>query len=461
MNFNFLSIIITLVVLSILVIVHEFGHYLLARRNGVFVKEFSVGFGPKIISKKGKNGTVFALKAIPFGGACVMKGAFEDEAEESKGEDNEETEDVPDSEAQESSAPSEDSFESKSVWARMSIILAGPVFNFFLAFILAVVVTGLAGYDPATVTSVSEGSPAWEAGIREGDTIVKYNGERVNFGREIYLEEYVHPITSDASAIKVTFVHGNEKKTVSIRPEKKALYRIGISYYNSDEPVTVETVEEGTALAEAGIKPGDVITAVNGTAINSGSELALYFGEHAITDEPINVAFTRRGGKYEATIYPKEAYEYSTGFTYNIYNVKANAWQTIRYSFAEVRYQIRTVFKSLGLLFSPRGSLDMLSGPVGIVEIVNDTYVASAKSGFLVTLINLLNLMVILSANLGVVNLLPIPALDGGKFILLVIEAIRGKPIERKYEGIITLIGAILVILLAVVVLINDVTKFF
>ena len=103
----------------------------------------------------------------------------------------------------------------------------------------------------------------------------------------------------------------------------------------------------------------------------------------------------------------------------------------------------------------------MLSGPVGIVEVIGTTYDASVSSGFLATLTNMLSIMILLSANLGVINLLPIPALDGGKFLLLLIEAIRRKPIPKKYEGIITMVGAVLIMLLAAVVLVNDVIKLF
>ena len=103
----------------------------------------------------------------------------------------------------------------------------------------------------------------------------------------------------------------------------------------------------------------------------------------------------------------------------------------------------------------------MLSGPVGIVEVINDTYTYSASYGFLTTLMNMISLMILLSANLGVLNLLPIPALDGGRLILLIIEAIRRKPMPKKYEGIVTIVGAALLFVLMAVVLVNDVTKFF
>ncbi len=435
------SIILSIVILGLLVLVHEFGHFILAKKNGIFVKEFSIGFGPRIVSKVAKSGTRFSWKAIPFGGSCIMLGALED--------DDEENED-------------ERSFDKKSVWARMSVVLAGPVFNFFLAFVLAMIVVGSAGYDPAVVTSVEEGSPAFRAGLKEGDIITNYNGTVIDFGREVYLEEYIHPINSELKTINLTIKRDGKKQKISLTPEKYSYYVLGISYYATDTEAKITEVIEGSALEKAGLEAGDVITSVNGTKINSGLELNEYFGKNKIGKDAIEITYTRRGGnETSASITPKKQSAYTTGFTYNLANKKANVGETIKYSFAELKYQIVSVFKSIGYLFSGKGSLDMLSGPVGIVDIVETTYTASAPAGFFATLINILSIVILLSANLGVVNLLPIPALDGGKFLLLIIEAIRGKPIPKKFEGIITTVGAVLIILLAIVVLVNDVTKFF
>lgn len=434
------SIIIAIVILGILILVHEFGHFIVAKKNGVFVKEFSIGFGPRIVSHVSKkSGTRFSWKAIPFGGSCQMLGAFEDE--------DDDTDD-------------ERSYDKKSVWARMSITLAGPVFNFLLAFVLAVIVVGTTGYDPARVTAVAEGSPAYEAGLREGDIITKYNGSGIDFGREIYLENYIHPAEKD-KPVKITYKRDGKKNKIEIIPEEYEYYVMGLSYYANEAPAEIAEVTKGSPLDAAGIRKGDIITAIDGTAIKTGEDLSAYFDEHELTGKELDVSYTHRGVELETKIKPEKAQTYRMGFTYNMENEKANAGQTIKYSFAELKYQIVSVFKSLGVLFSGKGSLDMLSGPVGIVEVIGTTYDASAPSGFSTVLINMLSIIILLSTNLGVINLLPFPALDGGKFILLIIEAIRGKPIKKKYEGIITMVGAVLIMLLAVVVLVNDVLKFF
>ncbi len=435
-----ISIIIAIVILGVIVLVHEFGHFIVARKNGVFVKEFSIGFGPRIVSHVSKkSGTRFSWKAIPFGGSCQMLGAFEDEDD---GTDDER------------------SYDKKSVWARMSITLAGPVFNFMLAFVLAVIVIGTAGYDPARVTAVTEGSPAYEAGLREGDIITNYNGSGIDFGREIYLENYIHPMEKDKS-VKITYRRDGKKHKIEVLPEEIEYYAIGLSYYANEAPAEISEVGENSPLYEAGLKEGDVITSIDGTKIETGLELSEYFDTHELAEKELDVSYIHKGVELETKIKPAKAIAFRAGFAYNMNNEKASAGQTIRYSFAELKYQIVSVFKSLGILFSGKGSLDMLSGPVGIVEIIGTTYDASAPSGFSTVMINMLSIIILLSTNLGVINLLPLPALDGGKFILLIIEAIRGKLIKKKYEGIITMAGAVLIMLLAVVVLVNDVLKFF
>lgn len=422
-------------------IVHEYGHFIVAKMNGVFVKEFSIGFGPRLISHVAKSGTRFSVKAVLFGGSCIMLGALEDEDD---------------------ATDDERSFDRKSVWARMSIILAGPVFNFILAFVLSIVYISFMGYDPATVTSVVEDSPVYEAGMREGDVITSFNGSKINFGREIYLKNYLDPISEDTDEIKITYERDGESYTIYVSPMEYTYYSVGVSYYSTDDPAEIAEVSEGSPMEEAGLEAGDIITSINGTGIASGAELYAYFQEYDITEEPLTITYTRRGGnEITATVYPAEATGYMLGFSYNLQNVKTSGFSVIRYSWAELKYEVVTVYKSLWYLISGNGSLDDVSGPVGIVEIVNDVYTASESSGVLYIIMNLLSLMIMLSANLGVINLLPFPAIDGGKFILLVVEAVRRKPLQKKYEGIITMIGAALLVVFMCVVLVNDIMKLF
>ena len=187
-----MSIVIAIIIFSLIIIFHELGHFLLAKKNGICVEEFSIGLGPRLIGKK-IGETVYCIKLLPFGGACVMTG--EDEASDD-----------------------ERAFGNKSVWARMAVVFAGPFFNFILAFVLAAVLIGVVGYDEPVVTSVTEGSPAEEAGIQAGDRIIRLNNMHIHVYREISNYLTLHPDKAK-EAVTVVYERDGEKYTTSLTPE--------------------------------------------------------------------------------------------------------------------------------------------------------------------------------------------------------------------------------------------------
>lgn len=343
-----MKIVIALLVFSIIIIIHELGHFLLAKLNGITVVEFSLGMGPRILSTE-KGGTRYSWKLLPFGGSCMMLGE-----DESSGEAG--------------------SFGSKSVWARISVIAAGPIFNFILAFVLAVLVIGSIGYDPPKLIGVLEGYPAEEAGMQAGDIIKKMNGKKIHLYREVS----------------------------------------------------------------------------NYTTFHQG--------------ETVDVTYERDGKEYQVTLVPKESEDGSKllGITgSSSYREKTNPIQTLKYGVYEVKYWIETTIESLGMMIKGKVSIDDISGPVGVVSVIGETYEESTKDGGFYVWVNMLNIAILLTANLGVMNLLPIPALDGGRLVFLIIEAIRGRRIDAEKEGMIHLIGLAALMLLMIVVMFNDVRKLF
>lgn len=340
-----MSIIIALIIFSLIILFHELGHFLLAKFNGVTVLEFSLGMGPRILSKEWR-GTRYSLKLLPFGGSCMMLGEDEEAGEEG-------------------------SFGSKSVWARISVIAAGPIFNFIMAFLASVVVIAMVGYDPADVYKVYEDYPAAEAGIQAGDIITKINGKNIHVAREV--TNYVS--------------------------------------FHQGETYTVTYERDGES--------------------------------HVAVVEPVQ----NENGKYIMGLV--------AGSTYK----KGNVLTTLKYSVYEVKYWIDLTLESLKMLFKGQVGVKEMSGPVGVVNVIGETYTESAKISMFAVIVNMLNIAILLSANLGVMNLLPIPALDGGRLVFLVIEAIRGKRVNPEREGMVHFIGLMALMVLMVVVLYNDVMR--
>ena len=340
-----MGIIIALIVFSIVILFHEFGHFLLAKKNGVGVTEFALGMGPILFSFK-RGETVYALKALPIGGSCAMVGEDTDETGES-------------------------SFNSKKPWQRFSIIAAGPVFNFIMAFVFAMILILIIGYDTPVVYSATEGGPAAEAGIQSGDVIKELNGKNIYTYKEFRTESLMN---------------------------------------------------------------------------TSG--------------KPLDIVLERDGQIYQVTVTPELG---SDGY-YHVQllggqRAKTGFFGTFKYTALEVRYWITTTIKSLEKLITGQVSVKELSGPVGIVNMIDDTYKESLSYGWLDVFVSMLNIAILLSANLGVMNLLPIPALDGGRLFFILIEIIRGKPVSPEKEGWVHTVGFILLMCLMVFILFNDIQK--
>ncbi len=344
-----MNILVAILVFSLLILFHELGHFSLAKLNGIRVNEFSLGLGPTIVGFT-KGETKYSLKLLPFGGACMMEG--EDE-----------------------SSDDDRAFNKKSVWARISVVAAGPIFNFIMAFLFSIIVLGAAGVDKPVLTDVIEGYAAEEAGLMAGDTLVEINGKNIHFYREV--------------SVYATFHAG----------------------------------------------------------------------------ESIEIVYEREGQEYTTTLVPKydeELGRYLYGFIASGGREKVSFFETVGYAFCEVGYYIDTTIQSLKLLFTGGVSVNDLSGPVGIVQNMGEVYEESVQNdGYYYAFLNMMSWAIMLSANLGVMNLLPIPALDGGRLVFLVVEAIRGKAISPEKEGMVHMIGIILLFLLMFVVMFNDIRKLF
>lgn len=429
------NILVAILIFSFVVIFHELGHFLFAKKNGIGVTEFTLGLGPRLFGIK-RGETTYALRLFPIGGACMMVG-------------------------EDQSSDDERAFNNKTIWQRFQVVFAGPLFNFILAFLLSLIMVFLCGYDPARVTNVSQGSAAEAAGLQAGDIITKIDGSTINFGREIMVKYTYDPI-ENSDPIKITYKRNGEKFTTTLVPEKIVKYYLGFTYTaEASAAAAIGEVTSGGVFEAAGLKKGDIIREINGTKIGSGEELLHYFNDHALSDEEVTIVYERNAVNNTITVTPKRNETYDLGFSYNMYAEKTAGFAVIKYSAAEVKYWIVTTVKGLGQIFRGKVSADDLGGPVRIVSEISNVMDEAKPYGFLITFVELLNWAVLLSANLGIMNLLPIPALDGGRIFFLIIEKLRGKPMDRDKEGIVNGIFFILLLALMAFIFYNDIRNLF
>ena len=425
-----LNILVAIIIFSVIVVFHELGHFLLAKKNGIEVTEFSLGMGPRLLSTV-KGNTRYSLKLFPIGGSCMMVG--EDGEEDGPG-----------------------SFGHASVWGRISVVAAGPIFNFILAFVFALVITSVMGYDPPKVLSVEENSPAEEAGLQVGDIITSFQGKPISIGRDISLYESLYGMQQDQ--IKMTVKRDGKKIDLNFKAASEKKYMLGFSYVPDGEPEITEVFVDG-AMMKAGVLAGDVITAVDGTKVSTGEELQTYLGEHPLGENAVTITVSRDGKEKEFTVQPTVRTQVSTGFVYNLYREKTNFFGVLKYSAVEVRYWISSTIDSLGLLIKGTFRVNDLSGPVGIVDAIGSSVEEAKSEGTVVMWMQMFYWAILLSANLGVMNLLPLPALDGGRLLFLLIEAVTKKKVNPNIEGMIHFAGFVLLMALMVFVFMNDIKR--
>lgn len=429
-----MKIIIAILIFSAIILFHELGHFLLAKMNGIVVTEFALGMGPVLFSFA-KGGTSYALKALPFGGSCMMLG--EDGSQQGEG-----------------------TFNSKTPGQRIAVIAAGPIFNFILAFVAGMVIIGVVGYDPAEIMVVEEGTPAAEAGLQVGDIITEFQGKNVEIARDVTTYMNFTGVEADEK-VEMTVERDGEELEVEFMPYTYERYILGFTGTYDNDRIQITNLVEDYPMSQSKVHEGDYLTSINGYYFESYEDWSNYLTEHPMTSEPVTITYERDGLSYEETLTPKVTTSMTMGFSYNVGREKTTPLGVLKYGVIEIKYWIKTTLKSLGLLITGRFGVEDMSGPVGVVDVIGDTYEQAKSEGMLMVVMNMLNLVVLLSANLGVMNLIPFPALDGGRLVFLIIEAVRGKAIDREKEGMVHFVGLMLLMLLMVFVMFNDIKKLF
>lgn len=339
---GFLTIIAAIIIFAILIFVHELGHFIAAKLSGVYVLEFALGMGPKIISKKWGE-TVYSLRLFPIGGFCSMEG--EDEH-----------------------VDSERSFSKKEPWKRLIILVAGAFMNILLGFVLLV-------------------------------------------GLNLAAEAFITP--------------------------------------------KIEQVQTNSAAAESGLMNGDRIVRANGRDINIMEDFSWEIENNKNSDGTLNLVVENNGEKREISVTPKET---DGRKTYGIVltTQKNSFFESLKNSFYKTIFYSRVIIDSLFDLITGKASFSQVSGPVGIVHEIG-TAVQSAQQTGSEGIKMLIALTILLTINLGVFNLLPLPALDGGRILFVIIEMIRRKPVPIEKEAIVHFIGIVILLGLSVIIAFKDI----
>ncbi len=426
-----MNLLLAILAFNIIVIVHELGHFLLAKKMGIKVLEFSLFVGPKIFSID-RGGTTYSLRLFPIMAYVKMEGEDEE-------------------------SDSEDSFNKKSKTARAVTILGGPIANILLAVALLMAVFAIEGYSSTEVGRVVENSAAAQVGIQSGDRITSYDGKRTLLPIDVVQFLYV----SKGDIAQVEYERGGKRFTGELRPvthpeSVKPKLGISLNSENAADSNVVMALSPGMPAEKMGIQVGDRIVALNGIEIDNADELIKCVDENGMN--PIQVKALRGDSEVNATIMPQEVkseewYDIGLAFSMKKGGIFESLWQSLVFTVSIVR----SVGYSLVWLITGKAGLTELMGPIGMVSTIS-TSVAMAPN-LSEMLLYLMNVTAYLSIAIGATNLIPFPMLDGGKLVLIGVEAVRGKPISPEKEGYISLVGFALIILLGIFAAYNDIVR--
>ena len=404
------------VVLMFMVLIHETGHYTAGKILGFQINEFSIGMGPKLFSKKKKNGEIFSLRLLPLGGYCAFEG---------EGEDNKNPK----------------AFNSQKPWKRLIVLFSGAFFNFVSAILIAIIVFSAYGETVVRVNNVYEYAPETNRQLQTGDIIYKINGKRV------YMLDNLDRYLSDSMTVTVLRQRVVDGKTVYEKTEpknvlRKKYYTVSLTKVNGKH-----LDQEGTRKLAA----GDAVLELNGVLLSGKGDF-----ERALRNsgETVTLKVTD-GSKYYVYEVDKTLFDNSLVAEEQAYTGigMSVAYEKHKFGFGEILLRVvpycfevgMLVLRTLGGLLTGAVGLESVGGPITTISMTSQV----VATGFG----NVLMLIVLISVNLAVFNLLPVPALDGCQMVFVLIEWIARRPINRKVQSYINGIG--LIVLIALMLLID------
>jgi regulator of sigma E protease len=418
-------------VLGVLIFVHELGHFMAARRVGVRVLKFSLGFGPRIVGFK-RGDTEYVISAIPLGGYVKMAGENPDDPRTGK----------------------PDEFLSKSKWQRFQILIMGPVMNLFLAVAVTAVVLMNGAEVPAfqskppVVGHVSPGTPAEKGGIRAGDRIVSVAGRDVPTWEQFFIAVGMRA----SQETPIVFDRDGQQMSIVVTPTPQTSYDVGVIGVEPFSQPHVGSILAGSPAEKAGLKSGDIVLKVDATPITVPGQLVEIISKKANT--PVTLTISRNGAEQVVRVTPElngDRGRIGINIVEDVDRIKLGPIDAVKMSVERNYEQALLILRTVGQLITRETSTRQLMGPLAIAQLSGE----SAQLGWL----PLFGLMATISLNLGLLNLLPIPVLDGGHIFIMMLEGLARRDFSVKVKEKMFLAGFAVLLMLMVTVIYNDLTR--
>ena len=437
-----------LALLGVLITIHEYGHFIVARMCNVHVQRFSIGMGPVLYKKYDKHGTEFALSAVPLGGyvSMITKKLIEIE---------------PDSVKDLSEEQLKNTFDSKPKWQRAAIMFAGPLANFILSIFIFTLIF-LNTPDPQTIPVVSnvinqDKNISSGSSLNVDDQILSINGTSVSEAKDINLELLSY--AGYSGDLNILVKRSSNEDPISIlmyvddflptsESQNNPVKGLGIDIVYKMKPLIGKVLPDGAA-SEANLKSNDRVLKIGTTDIKYADDIRTLVSQNPNT----NLEFKIERNQEILYLPVNIASQDNVGILGVTFGTSRGVLQSLSKGMYETYNLSIKTLQFIGKMLTGNMGTENLSGPIGIAQMAGNT----AQAGFL----PFMYLMALLSISLAVLNLLPIPVLDGGQLTLLGIEAVRGKPLPEKVENIIYTAGAVLVIMLMIFAIFNDVSRIF
>ncbi|MBC8423210.1 RIP metalloprotease RseP [bacterium] len=458
----FQTIVAFVLTLGIVIIIHELGHFSLCKWTGIYVKTFSIGFGPKILRKRFGE-TEYALSVVPFGGYVKMAGEGVLEEIQDTGTGAAHQYPIGTAEGDRAAAlrddpiPVERHFRNRPTWQRLAVVLAGPLANLLLAFFIYTSIVWSLGTPVIPVTTVGvvqDGSPAAEAGLLVGDRIDTIAGEEVSIWRDVRIGLIGGPESDPLAPQSVPFTVERDGRILEMslvpRQENQVWY-LGL------EPMDtmVGLVQKGGPAAEMGLRTGDRILALNDEDVHSFGAIARIINAHA--DQSVSVRWEREGVVMEASVVPEAAEGRPDSTIGRIFfdqyyeSQPVGVFEGLRFGYLATTRTISATFSTLSEFFLGRLGMDAVGGPIRIGQVAGEMLRWSFG--------HLMQFIAFFSVNLFLLNLLPIPVLDGGHVVFILLEMIFRRQVHERVQAIATQVGLIMLLLFMTFVIVVDVLK--